>query len=45
MKFDYTVIDGFKILNKIIYDNKIYLITGDSLTNASEMNVFKGMDL
>ncbi len=45
MKFDYTVIDGFKILNKIIYDNKIYLISGDTLTHASEMNVFKGIDL
>ena len=45
LKFYYTEIDGYKILYKIVYDAKTYLITGDTSTNASEMRVFKGVDI
>ncbi len=45
LKFHYTEIDGYKILHKIDYDKGTYSITGDTRTNASEMEVFKGEDI
>jgi len=45
LKFHYTEIDGYKILHKIDYDKGTYSITGDTHTNASEMEVFKGEDI
>ena len=45
LKFYYTEIDSYKILYKIVYDTKTFLITGDTSTNASEMRVFKGVDI
>ena len=45
LKFHYTEINGYKILHEINYDKETYSITGDTITNASEMEVFKGEDI
>jgi len=45
LKFHYTEINGYKILHEINYDKETYSITSDTITNASEMEVFKGEDI